>query len=119
MPGKIFGLKTAEGVEGKVQRLLLLCGVITIVVVLQGLVIGGLRAKSGNSRVASDSAMVKIMYGLSLPLIGTFITKAEKARAMNISIRERLTPDVSFSVLRRICRSQITFEYNNWMLYGM
>eukprot|EP00940_MAST-03C_sp_MAST-3C-sp2_P003565 g3565.t1 len=70
MPRVFLGVKASDDVAHKVKRILLLCVVIAVVVVLQGVVIAYLRAKTGNARVASDSAMVKIMYGLGLPLIG-------------------------------------------------
>eukprot|EP00939_MAST-03C_sp_MAST-3C-sp1_P000938 g938.t1 len=53
-----------------VGRVLMICAVIAVVVIIQGMTISYLRSQTGNARVASDLALVKVMYGLSLPLLG-------------------------------------------------
>lgn len=65
-----MGVHTTDELATKVQRIILLSIAISLIVILQGIVTARLRSKTGNSRVASDSAMVKVMYGLSLPFCG-------------------------------------------------
>jgi len=66
----LLGLNATDELALKVRRVLILSVAITIIVILQGIVTAWLRSKTGNARVASDSAMVRIMYGLSLPIVG-------------------------------------------------
>lgn len=66
------GIQTPDELATKVRRIILLSLVIAVIVVIQGFATAILRSKTGNSRVAADSALVKVLYGLSLPFCGMF-----------------------------------------------
>eukprot|EP00938_MAST-03A_sp_MAST-3A-sp1_P001370 g1370.t1 len=64
------GIQAPDELATKVRRIILLSIVIAVIVVIQGFATAILRSKTGNSRVAADSALVKVLYGLSLPFCG-------------------------------------------------
>ena len=66
------GIQAPDELATKVRRIILLSIVIAVIVVIQGFATAILRSKTGNSRVAADSALVKVLYGLSLPFCGMF-----------------------------------------------
>ena len=66
------GIQAPDELATKVRRIILLSIVIAVIVVIQGFATAILRSKTGNSRVAADSALVKVLYGLSLPFCGMY-----------------------------------------------
>ena len=57
---KILGvIQAPDELATKVRRIILLSIVIAVIVVIQGFATAILRSKTGNSRVAADSALVR------------------------------------------------------------